>query len=211
MDSWAWPTSCVTATSSRPSADLLERGAELGRVERHGVAGRLGQPGVLLDREHAQRELGAAGGDARLFVLDLDLDGPGRQRLHYVGHEAGREHTDAVLAAGDALGQLDGDRQLEVVPGQCQDVTAQLGADARQDGECTAAAGGGSAGGAERIDENVSLASELHAVARFLYLLLDIQPGVVVGPVDCGLRAVPAGGPDDGRPRVVPRLPQPGP
>jgi hypothetical protein len=41
-----------------------------------------------------------------------------------------------------------------------------------QDRQGAAAAGGGSAGGAERLDEDVSLASELHAVARFLFLLL---------------------------------------
>jgi hypothetical protein len=137
---------------------------QLGRVECDRVAGRLGQPGVLLGREQPQRELGAARGDAGLLAVGVDLDGPGRQRPDDVGDQAGGQHADAVGTPVDALADVDGDGQLEVVPCQCEDVTGELRPYPCQDRQGTAAAGGGSAGGAERFDENVSLASELHAV-----------------------------------------------
>jgi hypothetical protein len=56
------------------------------------------------------------------------------------------------------------------MPGQGEGVALQSGADAREHRQRSTAAGGRSAGGAEGFDENVSLTSELHAVARFLCL-----------------------------------------
>ena len=97
---------------------LAQRVAELGGVDGDAVARRLGQPGELVDGEHPQGELGAAGGDAGLLAVDLDLDRARRQGAHDVGHQPGGQHRDAVLAPVDALADVDRDGQLEVVAGQ---------------------------------------------------------------------------------------------
>ena len=93
----------------------------------------------------------------------------GRKRTTSDTSRAGS--TAAVLAPADALADADRDGQLEVVARQGEGAAGQLGLDACQDRQ-RAAAGRGPAGCAEGFDEDVTLASELHAVALFLCRLL---------------------------------------
>ena len=87
--------------------------------------------------------------------------------LHDIGRPGARAGRRPRPRAVHAVADRHRDRQLEVVAGERQRVTLELGADPGQDRQCTAAAGGGPSRGAERLDEDVSLASELH-VALFL-------------------------------------------
>ena len=109
---------------------------------------------------------------------------PAGQGPDDVGGQAAGEHGDAVVAAGHL--DLDGDRQLEVGAGEAQRVPGELDADAGEHGQRGAASGRGAPGAAERLDEDITLTSELHAVARFLPSCCACNEGVVVGAVDWG-------------------------
>ena len=139
-----------------------ERGGQLGAGERDRLAGGLGEPRELVGGEHAQAELRPAGGDPGLVVGHLDLTLPAGQGAHDVGRQPAREDDDAVAVAGHR--DLDRDRQLEVGAGEAQLVAGELHPDPGEHGQGRAAAGRRPAGGAEGLDEDITLASELHAV-----------------------------------------------
>ena len=156
---------------------------------------------------HPQAELRPAGGDAGLVLVHLDVDAARRQGADDVGRQATGEHDDAVAPTGH--GDLDGDRELEVGAGEREPVAGQLHADAGEHGQGRAAAGRGAACGAEGLDEDIALASELHAVGSLSTVVLEIRKeGVVVGPVDWGQTDILPGQARFGRPTLVPRVPQ---
>ena len=144
-----------------------ERGGQLGAGQGDRLAARARRSrGNSSAGSDPEAELGAAGGDAGLVAVDLDLDAAAGQGADDVRGQPAREHRDAVAAAGHR--DLDGDRELEVGAGEAQAVAGELDAHAGQHRQRGAPTGGGTAGAAEGLDEDITLASELHAVARFL-------------------------------------------
>ena len=91
---------------------------------------------------------------------------PGGQGSDDVGRQPAGQDDDAVGLAGH--GDLDRDRELEVGAREAQLVAGQLDLDPGQHGQGGAATRRRSAGGAEGFDEDITLASELHAGTRFL-------------------------------------------
>ena len=183
--------------------DLGEGGGQLGAGEGDRLAGGLGEARELVGGQDPQAELGPAGGDAGLVVGDLDLHAAGGQGPHDVGRQPAREDDDAVAAAGDR--DLDRDRQLEVGAGEAQLVAGELHPDPGEHGQGRAASGRRPAGGAEGLDEDITLASELHAVARFLPSCCASQRRS--GGRGCGL-GMTGDRPRSGGVRLSPRDPQ---
>ena len=145
---------------------LGQRGGQLGAGQGDGLAGGLGEPRELVGGQHPQAELGAAGRDAGLVVGDLHVDAAVGQGPDDVGGQPAGEDDHAVAVAGHR--DLDRDGELEVGAREAQLVARELHPDPGEHGQGGAASGRGSAGGAEGLDEDITLASELHAVARFL-------------------------------------------
>ena len=142
--------------------DLAQRGREVGRLEGHRLLGRLREPRVLVGGQQPDRGLEAPRRDVGLVAFDGDGDGTGLERAHHLGRDAPGEHGDAVGLAVD-LG-LDRDGQLEVGAREQQAAAGELEPHPGEHGQRAATVGGGSSGGAERFDEEVTLTSELHAV-----------------------------------------------
>ena len=95
--------------------------------------------------------------------VERDLDGPGRQRPHDVGDEAGRDDDRPVALAADGDGQAD--RQLEVGAGDGELVAGHLQAETGQHGERAGPARRRPACGGQRVGQDLTLASELHSAA----------------------------------------------
>ena len=158
---------------------------QLGAGEGDRLAGRLGEARELVGGEDAQAELRAAGGDAGLVVGDLDLDAAGGQGPDDVGRQPARAGRRRRRRSPDDR-DLDGDRELEVGAGEAELVAGELDPDPGEHGQGGAPPGRRPAGGAEGLDEDITLASELHAGLAFYRRLVLRNEGVVVGAVDWG-------------------------
>ena len=113
----------------------------------------------------AHGELRPTRGDVGVFALERDLDLARRQRACDLPDQLGRDHRGPVAIARDRLLDLDGG--VEVAAGQAELVTGELEADPAEHGQGAAPAGDRTAGSRDRLDQLISLASELHVVARF--------------------------------------------
>ena len=95
------------------------------------------------------------------------VDLAGLERAHDVGREPGRQHRDAVVLPGRPAASTAIVRSRSL-PVRLQAVALQLDPDAGQHRERAAPVRHGTAGGAEGFDQDVTLASELHAVVLSL-------------------------------------------
>ena len=127
----------------------------------------LGEARELVGGQHAQAELatGRRRCGPRRRPTSTDTLPAGSARTMSDASRPGQHH-DAVAVAGH--GDLDGDRELEVGAGEAQLVARELHPDTGEHGQGRATTGRRPASGAEGLDEDITLASELHAGARFL-------------------------------------------
>jgi hypothetical protein len=105
-----------------------------------------------------------------VLLLGCDLDRPWGKRPSHIGCETRRHDHDATFITLDSVRNGDGHSELTIMTGEAQCLIArrQLDPDSRQYW-LRYPFGYGASSGNQRIDEDITLAPELHAV-----LLLDL-------------------------------------
>ena len=154
----------------RCSPDNLAQGLrELAGLQRHCITHRNWQPWEIARGKGAHGKLRAPRGDPDLVLIPLDRHRARVQGAHDVGPEPGGNHHDAISEAGD--GDLDMDREVQVAPRQAERFADHLEANPGESRQSPTPRGHGSSGCSERLDQDITLAAELHRRSLLLFLI----------------------------------------